>query len=33
VSTPTWPRSGTTRAGYAYAHPTSGRHTRSWPRL
>src|SRR5205823_4050683 len=22
-STPTWPRSGTTRAGYAYAHPTS----------
>src|SRR6266545_4663741 len=26
-STPIWPRSGTTRAGSAYAHPTSGRHT------
>src|SRR5262249_3335017 len=25
--TPIWPRSGTTRAGSAYAHPTSGRHT------
>ena len=26
-STPIWPRSGTTRAGSAYAHPTSGLHT------